>query len=264
MAAGWIVRAASTLLPADKKPVFLYVRDFFTSRLTYVPHVAVDIGSVWETKLAALGAHESQVFEANPKRQGILEEVQASKEKQREVLFLNAYSSSHITPDNFLTLSKWYGPAAAEKVTYVEAFEVAEYGRQLREPELRELMPMTGKVVTLPGRTAWLDTGIDVTRGKPIQISATGRIQWNSNGRLTCPPTGAVPYTRFGNKPMQGVNTGAIIGKVGQDSTDYFYIGNGDQILPFSTGRLFVGINDDNVTDNAGYYRLWFSQVNDK
>ena len=56
---------------------------------------------------------------------------------------------------------------------------------------------------------------------------------------------------------MLGVNTGAIIGKIGEDSTDYFAIGAGQRMVPFATGRLFVGVNDDNVRDNDGAFRIW-------
>jgi LmbE family N-acetylglucosaminyl deacetylase len=257
MQAGWIVRGASSLLDPKAMPVFLYVRDYFTTRLSYIPDVAVDIESVWDVKLNACGAHVSQVVEANPHRLGIMEELKASKEKRREYLYGNTYDFSHITPDNLVALGKWYGKAVARRVKYVEAFEIAEFGRQIRDDEVRRLMPMIGNLITLPGRTAWLDTGIDLMRGQAVEISSDGEIQWNVDGKQTCGPAGAVPYTRRGNKPMLGVNTGAIIGKIGEDSTDYFAIGAGQRMVPFATGRLFVGVNDDNVRDNDGAFRIW-------
>ena len=55
MQAGWIVRGASSLLDPKAMPVFLYVRDYFTTRLSYIPDVAVDIESVWDVKLNACG-----------------------------------------------------------------------------------------------------------------------------------------------------------------------------------------------------------------
>ena len=71
-----------------------------------------------------------------------------------------------------------------------------------------------------------------------------------------CGPTGAVPYTRWGHKPVLAINTGALIGKIGSDSTDYFYIGAGQKAVAFAAGRLFVGINDDNVLDNDGAFTI--------
>jgi hypothetical protein len=136
------VRDASLLLEADEMPAFIYVRDFHTTSFSYIPDVAIAIDDVWETKLAACGAHESQVVEFNPQLEGVLDEVLASKERQREFLVHNTYPFSKITPDNRLALAKWYGSSRAASVTYVEAFEIAEYGRQLRESEMREVFPM--------------------------------------------------------------------------------------------------------------------------
>ena len=142
MTAGWIVRDASLFLEADEMPAFVYVRDFHTTSFSYIPDVAIAIDDVWQTKLAACGAHESQVVEFNPQLEGVLDEVLASKERQREFLVHNTYPFSKITPDNRLALAKWYGSSRAAGVTYVEAFEIAEYGRQLRESEMREVFPM--------------------------------------------------------------------------------------------------------------------------
>jgi LmbE family N-acetylglucosaminyl deacetylase len=261
MSAGRIVRGAVPLLKMAKMPVVFYVRDYFTTRLSHVPHVAISIDSVWETKLRACGAHESQVLESNPHSLGILAEVQASKERARDYLYHNTHDYSQVTTDILLTLEKWYGRQTASTVKYAEAFEIAEYGRQVREDEVRQLMPMLRGMLTVPGRTRWLDTVIDVTRGQPIEIAAEGSVQWNEDGHQFTGPTGASAFTRSGNKPMPGISTGALIGKIGADSTEYFYVGSGMTVIPFATGRLFVGVNDDNVDDNGGAFRIWVRPV---
>jgi hypothetical protein len=51
-----------------------------------------------------------------------------------------------VTPDNLLALQKWYGAnTTANTFKYVEAFEIAEFGRQADEKELKRLIPMLGK-----------------------------------------------------------------------------------------------------------------------
>lgn len=142
MTAGWIVRDAVSLLPDNELPVFMYVRDFHTSSFIYIPDIAVAIDEVWDLKLAGLGAHVSQVLEYNPYLMGTFQEVQASKELQAEYLFNNAYDWSHITPEIMATLRYWYGEDKAGKVKYVEAYEVAEYGRQITKEEVCTLFPM--------------------------------------------------------------------------------------------------------------------------
>jgi LmbE family N-acetylglucosaminyl deacetylase len=259
MAAGWIVRNAAPSVRLDRQPVYFYVRDYFTSQLTYVPDVAIAIDSVWDTKIRACTAHQSQVADANPHGLGILEKVRADPEAQRDYIFHNTYDFSHITADNYVVLQKWYGPEAAKKVKYIEAFEIAEYGRQIREAELHELLPMVGNMITVPGKTQWLDTGLDVTRGREVDFLAEGSVQWNEDGHQYGPPSGAPLYARGGHKPIPGINTGALIGKIGADSAEAFYIGPGNRVRMFSAGRLFLGINDDNVSDNAGAFRVWIT-----
>lgn len=143
MCAGRIVRdAAAGLSCGSQTPLFLYVRDYYTCRFSYIPDVAMAIDDVWPVKLAACGAHESQVFESVPHGLGILAEVQASEEKRQEALYNNTYPFSCVTQDNLRALEKWYGKDRASEVTYVEAFEVAEFGRQVTNEEMLQLLPM--------------------------------------------------------------------------------------------------------------------------
>jgi len=52
-------------------------------------------------------------------------------------------------------------------------------------------------------------------------------------------------------------NAAALIGKIGEESTDYFFLG--DQTGPIrirAAGRLFLGVNDDFLNDNSGNFRV--------
>jgi LmbE family N-acetylglucosaminyl deacetylase len=142
MTAGWIVRQAGPSLKMDKTPVFVYVRDYHTSNFAFMSDVAVIIDDVWEIKLAACGAHESQVTEWNLWERGILDEVRGDEEKLRAFLYENTYAYSRIRPDNVPTLQRWYGAERTSGATYVEAFEFAEFGRQVTDAEVRVLFPM--------------------------------------------------------------------------------------------------------------------------
>ena len=256
MTAGWIVREASLLLDEEEMPVFIYMRDFHTASFSYIPDFAINIDDVWKTKLAACGAHESQVIEYNPEMEGVLDEVLASKEKQDDFLFHNAIPFSIIRPDIVLALEKWYGKDVAKQVSYVEEFEIAEYGRQITDEGVFELFPMTGRVYKVSGKSDWFDTGIDLMEGEILAIDSDGQILWNLKDRKYCDPDGAVPYTRWGNKPLLGAGTGALIGKIGEDSSECFFIGKNNEIHAFKAGRLYLGINDDNTQDNEGLYRV--------
>ena len=54
---------ASDVAPLKKNPVFLYFRDFFTKPNPFRPDIAVDITAVYDKKIAAMDAHQSQFYE---------------------------------------------------------------------------------------------------------------------------------------------------------------------------------------------------------
>ncbi|SEO54285.1 N-acetylglucosaminyl deacetylase, LmbE family [Mucilaginibacter gossypiicola] len=150
MTAGYIVRDAAKNLKMEKLPVFLYVRDFYTHTFSYIPDIAFSTDKVWETKLAACGAHKTQVEEAIPHGMGILEEVRKDPAKQKQLIYDNTYAYSKVFPSYIYTLEKWCGKEAASEVKYAEAFEIAEFGRQVSEEELMKLMPMLGHAHVVP------------------------------------------------------------------------------------------------------------------
>lgn len=145
MTAGYIVRDAVKFLDRRELPVFMYIRDFHTSSFSYIPDIAIVIDKVWDLKLRGLGAHISQVLEYNPHAMGTYDEVQASKKLQDEYLFTNAYDWSHITPEILIALQYWYGDSKANQAKYVEAYEIAEFGRQFTKDDVKILFPMISR-----------------------------------------------------------------------------------------------------------------------
>jgi hypothetical protein len=100
----------------------------------------------------------------------------------------------------------------------------------------------------------WSDTGIDVAAGQNVFFEASGEIRWGPNRRAT--PGGEANSPNNSARPMPNRPGASLIGRVG-DSQDYFYIGDDSGgIRMRSSGRLFLGINDDNLQDNTGYFRV--------
>lgn len=107
--------------------------------------------------------------------------------------------------------------------------------------------------LAVPGNVDWTDTGIALAQGDRLYIQASGRISWNR--RLSDAWTGPEGVPRRGFfKPLSGENTGALIGKIGEESSDYFLVGPRGEFAVPQAGRLFLGINDDNVGDNEGAF----------
>ena len=126
--------------PLAKNPVFLYCQDRFKKPNPFEPDIAVIIDEVFEQKMYATAAHESQFFEWLPWTNGTLEKVPKDKDKRLE--FLSDWLGSKPSEAALDCLGKWYGKKAVEKARYVEAFEICEYGKQPSEAEIRKLFPM--------------------------------------------------------------------------------------------------------------------------
>ncbi|CAN5660651.1 hypothetical protein BH10BAC2_BH10BAC2_01740 [soil metagenome] len=130
--------------PALKKnPVFLYYPDRFQKPNPFRPDIAVDITSVFDKKVAAYDAHESQMYEWLPWIGHYESEVPATKKDR--VAWLAKRLSEPVSTAVRSSLEKWYGKNKAVQATHAEAFEICEYGAQPTDQEIKRLFPMLGK-----------------------------------------------------------------------------------------------------------------------
>ncbi|MDH3708961.1 MAG: PIG-L family deacetylase [Cyclobacteriaceae bacterium] len=133
--------------PLEKNPVFLYMQDRFKRPYPFIPDIVVAIDQVIEKKIDALDAHESQMYEWGPwTNNRSQDQVPKGKAERRAWLAETVKRrSSAMSEEHRQSLEKWYGKDAAGKVKYVEAFEIAEYGRQPNDEEIKALFPMLGQ-----------------------------------------------------------------------------------------------------------------------
>lgn len=126
--------------PALKKnPVFLYTEDRFQQPNPFRPDIVVDISKVFEQKVYALSAHQSQFFEWLPWTSGQLESV--PKTDSDRLKWLAERRKGSITKEMKAGLIKWYGEKG-NQAKYAEAFEICEYGSYPNDDEIRRLFPM--------------------------------------------------------------------------------------------------------------------------
>jgi LmbE family N-acetylglucosaminyl deacetylase len=129
--------------PLRKNPVFLYFQDFFQRPNLFRPDIAVDITDVFDQKIHAMDAHESQFYEWLPWIGGYLDKVPADKIQRKKWLAENR--TVRLTPEVKVALEKWYGAEKASAAKHAEAFEICEYGTQPNEADIRRLFPMLKK-----------------------------------------------------------------------------------------------------------------------
>jgi hypothetical protein len=127
------------------------------------------------------------------------------------------------------------------------------------------------RTVVIPGNAAWTDTGIEVIQGQEVEFAAEGTLSLQKgNPQAECGPEGYDLRTL--QQPLPDRNLGALIGKVviavtvikdaktGQEKTDeaaeFFYIGARSLVEMPAKGRLFLGINELVIGDNAGEFTV--------
>lgn len=120
-------------------PIYLYFEDDFRKPNPFTPDIAVAIDDVWERKLLALDAHESQFYEWLPWVDWG-EEVPPQTRAAR-LDWLSGKVARPIREPVRAALARRYGEERATRIRFAEAFELCEYGRQASWEELDALMP---------------------------------------------------------------------------------------------------------------------------
>ncbi len=129
----------------------------------------------------------------------------------------------------------------------------------------------TVKRITVPADAGWVDTGIDVGPGEELVFRATGEVSLQrGNPDAGCGPGGLDMITV--EQPVPDENLGALIGRVAQlvsTRTDedsgmeirdeifvLFYIGPERTVTVPVKGRLYLGVNENALKDNAGEFTV--------
>jgi hypothetical protein len=108
--------------------------------------------------------------------------------------------------------------------------------------------------VVVDARTGWTDAGIDVAAGQVLSFYATDRIRWAPGRRDG--PDGEHNSSPRPSRPMPNERRAALIGRIGAGG-DYFLVGSRREgIRMRAAGRLYLGINDESLDDNAGSFRV--------
>ena len=129
-----------------KNPVFLYLSDNFQKPNPFEPDIVVAIDEVFEQKVDALWAMESQIESlwatGNFERVVPIPKEPAAHQRRRGEVRERFASRDESTAGKYRgKLVELYGEEKGKKVGYAEAFEVCEYGRQPSTEELKKLFP---------------------------------------------------------------------------------------------------------------------------
>ena len=134
--------------PVKRNPVFMYFPDRFKRPYPFQADIAISIDDVFEKKVHALDALESQVYEggANGSARTLIIRKAHDPVARKEILKASWFGRNSRIAERFReSLVKWYGPEKGKAVKTAEALEICEYGRRPSEAELKILFPFFKK-----------------------------------------------------------------------------------------------------------------------
>jgi hypothetical protein len=114
------------------------------------------------------------------------------------------------------------------------------------------------KGITVSARQAWTPTGINVRSGQTVTFNTTGEIKLGSETTDAASAAGSTAGRYDPNAPLPQSLAGALIGKIGVNGKP-FGIGNQTSVPMPATGLLFLGINDGELNNNEGEFRVEIS-----
>jgi len=114
----------------------------------------------------------------------------------------------------------------------------------------------SGRSIQVSAQRQWTPTGIIVRRGQAVQFSSSGEVRLSADAADTSQVPGrenrrGVKYT------LPSTLGGALIGRVGNGQP--FGIGDQTSVPMPGSGELFLGVNDDEFSDNSGEYSVTVS-----
>ncbi len=115
---------------------------------------------------------------------------------------------------------------------------------------------LSAQTVKVDGKKTWTDAGIDAVKGQQISLTASGRVY--ANNTVQCGPEGITnrpdwrTYCVVNGKPHAG-----LIMKIGNGNP--FFAGNSFAFSAPQNGRIYLGINDNDVGNNKGEFSVVLS-----
>jgi hypothetical protein len=97
----------------------------------------------------------------------------------------------------------------------------------------------------------WIDSGLMLRRGQRLRITASGRALVGGGKYST--PAGLLMNNSAHNL-MRDKPWGSLIAVIGDDNDDFIFIGKEAELTAKRDGRLFLGLNDDDLNNNKGAY----------
>jgi hypothetical protein len=123
------------------------------------------------------------------------------------------------------------------------------------DPLRSVIKPLVINVNVLADNTAngWTNSGWVVKKGQRIHITADGEVSLGRGQKTSASGQYSLDDDK---KLLKSVPTGALIAVIGDDNNDFIYIGNDREFVATRDGTLFLGLNEGNLDDNSGSFKV--------
>lgn len=112
--------------------------------------------------------------------------------------------------------------------------------------------------IAVPGNRQWTATNIRVNEGDTVRFQTTGEVRFMGTAEGRAGAAGSIGQKYVPGAPLPRAFAGALIGRI--DNGLPFGIGDQTSLRMPATGTLYLGINDDNVSDNTGQFQVEISR----
>jgi hypothetical protein len=120
-------------------------------------------------------------------------------------------------------------------------------------PTFTEGQALPAGGIRVPANQRWTATPINVRRGDQLSFNVSGQIQLSEDTGDVAQSAGSLRQRTAPGSPLPANFAGALIARVGTSAP--FPIGNVTTPVTMpAAGQLYLGINDDEVSDNRGEF----------
>jgi len=110
--------------------------------------------------------------------------------------------------------------------------------------------PPIDKRVAVRAKVTWHDTGVDIVAGQRMHLEAAGEL-CSKSGSKCAGPEGQQATSSYSLEGMKELPHAALVASLGDTR---FYVGRDLSFVAPSSGRLLLGLNDQETDDNSGFF----------
>ncbi len=187
--------------------------------------------------------------------------AQESRDTQRREAIKGLGKAKYNTVARERRVVGWLSGRSREVFAVVSVLLVAlGFGLASARPAAADSWPVVSKEMTISPRESQADTGIDLKVGDQLIVEANGWI--DPDGHLwpwdpDIGPDGIADGRCYSSFPKPCAPRYSLLGKLA--GPGYFFLGSNYNGSPWMTGteqRLYLGVNDERLGDNAGIFSV--------